>query len=113
MKGLAQDVDAAVIDTGMDGAVERLAPGFKLVYEFMKEDRRNAFESGKGIDRLVMLGASQKPANSSDDLEEVKLKVGRFRNIPQDGVVRGLLAGFNLPEGDGGVLGRAVQYFAE
>lgn len=53
------------------------------------------------------------PGHWSHHLEYIKLKVARLRNIPQDGVVRGLLAGFNLPEGYGGILCSACQCFPE
>jgi len=49
----------------------------------------------------------------SYDLENIKFKVVRFRDVPEYGMVRGLLSGFNLPEGYGGILCSACQHFAE
>ena len=41
----------------------------------------------------------------SHDLKQVELQIIRFRDIPEDGMVRRLLAPFDLAEADAGVFG--------
>ena len=46
-------------------------------------------------------------------MKQIEFQVIGFWDVPQDGVVWGLLAGFDLAEVDVGVSGGAVQHFAE
>ena len=60
-----------------------------------------------GVTDLVTPGS---PARSYN-LEQIEFQIIRFRDTPEDGVIRGLLPGFDLPQGDLRVGSRLPEHF--
>jgi len=88
---------------------------FMMKYMDEVERKRTSYKKGQFlIENSELDNIIQKYEKSmSHNLENIELQVVRLRDIPQNWVIRRLLAGFNLPEGYGGILCSVRQYFAE
>ncbi len=60
-----------------------------------------------GVTDLVTPGSLVR----SYHLEQIEFQIIRFRDTPEDGVIRGMLSGFNLTQGDLSVGRRLPEHF--